>query len=632
MKNLNINFFDYFNEFFKNFYFLGFIKIINNFLVKIFFLISIIFLIYFYYFLLKDLFFFNFFELKIEFIKIKYYLFYFNNYNSKFCYNAIYLNAIAYSSNNNFYYFDLFTENNFFFNQTFIFINYIYTLIYKFNLIKLNLFYIIMNSFNLSILLLPIIHIFLLFFNRINKEMSLILSIIKFNIVFFYFYFLNIFDININLFFTINWSYFFNINFTLGVDYVSLCFIFLSDLLNIICLLLVWSNIKYRKKAYELLLISCNLLLSLIFLSTDLFIFYFFFELILIPMFFLISQWGSRLRKIHASIQFFLYTIIGSLIFLFGLIYFNINYETTDILILKYLIITKNDQILLFLTFFLAFAIKVPIYPFHLWLPEAHVEAPTAGSVLLAGILLKLGTYGFLKFFFLLLPLGSLYFLPIINMLCIIGVIFSSFIILRQIDIKKIIAYSSVIHMNYTILGLFNIDFINFYGSYFLMLSHGIISSALFICIGFLYERYHTRIIFYYGNLVTVMPLLSIFFLLFTLGNIGFPSTSSFVGEFLIFIGLFKSNLFIAILTLFGLFISVIYSFLLYNKIFFFNSLKNITYFIKYSDLNKREFIILLILFTFMFFYGVYTKSFFNIHYYILNDLYFNSKFKILNN
>lgn len=632
MKNLNINFFDYFNEFFKNFYFLGFIKIINNFLVKIFFLISIIFLIYFYYFLLKDLFFFNFFELKIEFIKIKYYLFYFNNYNSKFCYNAIYLNAIAYSSNNNFYYFDLFTENNFFFNQTFIFINYIYTLIYKFNLIKLNLFYIIMNSFNLSILLLPIIHIFLLFFNRINKEMSLILSIIKFNIVFFYFYFLNIFDININLFFTINWSYFFNINFTLGVDYVSLSFIFLSDLLNIICLLLVWSNIKYRKKAYELLLISCNLLLSLIFLSTDLFIFYFFFELILIPMFFLISQWGSRLRKIHASIQFFLYTIIGSLIFLFGLIYFNINYETTDILILKYLIITKNDQILLFLTFFLAFAIKVPIYPFHLWLPEAHVEAPTAGSVLLAGILLKLGTYGFLKFFFLLLPLGSLYFLPIINMLCIIGVIFSSFIILRQIDIKKIIAYSSVIHMNYTILGLFNIDFINFYGSYFLMLSHGIISSALFICIGFLYERYHTRIIFYYGNLVTVMPLLSIFFLLFTLGNIGFPSTSSFVGEFLIFIGLFKSNLFIAILTLFGLFISVIYSFLLYNKIFFFNSLKNITYFIKYSDLNKREFMILLILFTFMFFYGVYTKSFFNIHYYILNDLYFNSKFKILNN
>ena len=634
MKNLNINFFDYFNEFFKNFYFLGFIKIINNFLVKIFFLISIIFLIYFYYFLLKDLFFFNFFELKIEFIKIKYYLFYFNNYNSKFCYNAIYLNAIAYSSNNNFYYFDLFTENNFFFNQIFIFINYIYTLIYKFNLIKLNLFYIIMNSFNLSILLLPIIHIFLLFFNRINKEMSLILSIIKFNIVFFffYFYFLNIFDININLFFTINWSYFFNINFTLGVDYVSLSFIFLSDLLNIICLLLVWSNIKYRKKAYELLLISCNLLLSLIFLSTDLFIFYFFFELILIPMFFLISQWGSRLRKIHASIQFFLYTIIGSLIFLFGLIYFNINYETTDILILKYLIITKNDQILLFLTFFLAFAIKVPIYPFHLWLPEAHVEAPTAGSVLLAGILLKLGTYGFLKFFFFFFPLGSLYFLPIINMLCIIGVIFSSFIILRQIDIKKIIAYSSVIHMNYTILGLFNIDFINFYGSYFLMLSHGIISSALFICIGFLYERYHTRIIFYYGNLVTVMPLLSIFFLLFTLGNIGFPSTSSFVGEFLIFIGLFKSNLFIAILTLFGLFISVIYSFLLYNKIFFFNSLKNITYFIKYSDLNKREFMILLILFTFMFFYGVYTKSFFNIHYYILNDLYFNSKFKILNN
>jgi proton-translocating NADH-quinone oxidoreductase chain M len=515
-------------------------------------------------------------------------------------------------------------------NIIYDFNNYIIYFINYFKLIELSLFNNFINVFNILIFFLPIIHLFLLFFNKINNNLSLIISILKFNIICFYFSMLNIFDININLFFIIDWSYFFNINFTFGIDYISLSFIFLSDLLNIICLLLIWSNIKYKKNSYELLLISCNLLLSLIFLSTDLFIFYFFFELILIPMFFLISQWGSRLRKIHASIQFFIYTIIGSLVFLFGLIYLNINYETTDILIMKYLIISKLDQIILFLTFFLAFAIKVPIYPFHLWLPEAHVEAPTAGSVLLAGILLKLGTYGFLKFFFLILPFSSLYFLPLINVLCIIGIIFSSFIILRQIDIKKIIAYSSVIHMNYTILGLFNLNFFSFYGSYFLMLSHGIISSALFICIGFLYERYHTRIIFYYGNLVTVMPLLSIYFLLFTLGNIGFPCTSSFIGEFFIFVGLFKSNFFIALLTLIGLFISVIYSFLLYNKIFFFNALNTKNYFIKYSDLNKREFIILLILLTFMFFYGIYTKSFFNIHYYILNDLYFNSKFKIL--
>lgn len=620
MKNLNLNFFNFFSKYFKFYFFLGFFKIIKNFLLKIITITIIFLFIYFIYFLLKDLFFFNFFIIKINLIEIKHYYVY---DNKLLYYNFIDFNSIKINYNNLIINFDLLQKK---------FIkNYINFFIFFINLIKLNLFNNLIHYFNLLIFFLPIIHLLLLFFNKINKNLSLILSIIKFNIICIYFYFLNIFDLNLNLFFIINWSYFFNINFTFGIDYISLSFIFLSDLLNIICLLLIWSNIKYRKQAYELLLISCNLLLSLIFLSTDLFIFYFFFELILIPMFFLISQWGSRLRKIHASIQFFLYTIIGSLIFLFGLIYLNINYETTDILILKYLIISKTDQILLFLTFFLAFAIKVPIYPFHLWLPEAHVEAPTAGSVLLAGILLKLGTYGFLKFFFLLLPLGSLYFLPIINMLCIIGIIFSSFIILRQIDIKKIIAYSSVIHMNYTILGLFNFDFLNFYGSYFLMLSHGIIASALFICIGFLYERYHTRIIFYYGNLVTVMPLLSIFFLLFTLGNIGFPSTSSFIGEFFIFIGLFKSNTFIAILTLFGLFISVIYSFLLYNKIFFFNALNHKNYFIKYTDLNKREFLILFILLTFMFFYGVYTKSFFNIHYYLLNDLYFNSKFKLLN-
>jgi proton-translocating NADH-quinone oxidoreductase chain M len=567
--------------------------------------------------LLKDLFFFNIFVL--DFIEYRYYYYYNNNiiiYTINLFDINTFINFIKnYDFKSNLIIFEL---NNFLF-----FINY-------FKLIKLGLFNNLINILNISIIFLPILHLLLLFFYKINKKFSIILSIFKFNLNFFYFYFLNIFEINTHLFFTINWSNFFNINFTFGIDFISLSFIFLSDLLNIICLLLVWSNIKYKKNSYELLLISCNLLLSFIFLSTDLFIFYFFFELILIPMFFLISQWGSRLRKIHASIQFFLYTIVGSLIFLFGLIYLNINYETTYILILKYLIISNKDQIILFLTFFLAFAIKVPIYPLHLWLPEAHVEAPTAGSVLLAGILLKLGTYGFLKFFFLLLPLSSLYFLPIINMLCIIGIIYSSFIILRQIDIKKIIAYSSVIHMNYTILGLFNINFFNFYGSYFLMLSHGIISSALFICIGFLYERYHTRIIFYYGNLVTVMPLLSIFFLLFTLGNIGFPCTSSFIGEFFIFVGLFKSNLFIAILTLLGLFISVIYSFLLYNKIFFFNSLNKKNYFIKYSDLNKREFTILFILLTFMFFYGIYTKSFFNVHYYILNDLYFNNKFKLL--
>jgi NADH-quinone oxidoreductase subunit M len=503
---------------------------------------------------------------------------------------------------------------------------------YNFNFIFIKLKFLFFNNFNFilsCLFILPLLQLFFLYFFK-NIKIILYLIILKFNLIIFLFKILNNFEIINNIFFFMKFSDFFNFYIIFNIDIISLSFIFLSDFLNIICFLLIWYNIKYKKNYYILLLILCNFFLILIFLSNDLFIFYIFFELILLPMFFLISQWGSRLRKIHASLQFFLYTLLGSLLFLYGLLYLNINYNTTDFLILKYLIINKTDQIILFITFFLAFGIKVPIYPFHLWLPEAHVEAPTAGSVLLAGILLKLGTYGFLKFFFILLPYSSLYFLPLINILCIFGMTYSSFVILKQIDIKKIIAYSSIIHMNYTILGLFNLNFFNFYGSFFLMLSHGIVSSALFVLIGFLYERYHTRIIFYYGNLIQIMPIFGIYFFLFTLGNIGFPGTSSFIGEFLIFIGLVNSNFFIAIFSLLSLFISVIYSFLLYNKLFFFNIIVYNNILIKFSDLNKREFIILFILTLFMFFYGIYTKSFFNLHYYNLNDLFLLSKYKIL--
>lgn len=510
---------------------------------------------------------------------------------------------------------------------SYIFFYYIYININILNSFKIFIYLLITSIF---ILIFNIIY--LLFFNKKDIKLTIKISILKLLIsISFLNWSSTSFEIDPEFILFKNWIDFFNFNFIFGIDSISLSFIFLSDLLNFICILLLINNVKYKQNLYKILLISCNLLLTLIFISLDLFIFYFFFELILIPMFFLITAWGSRLRKIHAALQFFLYTLIGSLIFLIGLIYLNINYNTTDILVLQYLNISKNDQIFLWLTFFLAFAIKVPIYPFHLWLPEAHVEAPTTGSVLLAGILLKLGTYGFLKFFFLILPYSSIFFLPIINMLCCLGILYSSFTIIRQIDIKKIIAYSSIIHMNYTILGLFNSSFLSFYGSFYLMLSHGIISSALFICVGYIYERYHTRIIYYYGNIVMIMPLLTIFFFLFTLGNIGFPGTSSFIGEFLIFIGIFETNKFLAYLILFGLFISVIYSFLLFNKIFFYNSINIKNFIIKYSDINQKEIIILIILLLFMFFYGIYTKSFSSLFYYKLNDLYYNSKYKLYN-
>lgn len=521
---------------------------------------------------------------------------------------------------------------NFIFIICLFFFSYIFFYYIYINMNILSSFKIFIYLLITSIFILIFNIVYLLFFNKKDIKLTIKISILKLLIsISFLNWSSTSFEIDPEFILFKNWIDFFNFNFIFGIDSISLSFIFLSDLLNFICILLLINNVKYKQNLYKILLISCNLLLTLIFISLDLFIFYFFFELILIPMFFLITAWGSRLRKIHAALQFFLYTLIGSLIFLIGLIYLNINYNTTDILVLQYLNISKNDQIFLWLTFFLAFAIKVPIYPFHLWLPEAHVEAPTTGSVLLAGILLKLGTYGFLKFFFLILPYSSIFFLPIINMLCCLGILYSSFTIIRQIDIKKIIAYSSVIHMNYTILGLFNSSFLSFYGSFYLMLSHGIISSALFICVGYIYERYHTRIIYYYGNIVMIMPLLTIFFFLFTLGNIGFPGTSSFIGEFLIFIGIFETNKFLAYLILFGLFISVIYSFLLFNKIFFYNSINIKNFIIKYSDINQKEIIILIILLLFMFFYGIYTKSFSSLFYYKLNNLYYNSKYKLYN-
>lgn len=316
-------------------------------------------------------------------------------------------------------------------------------------------------------------------------------------------------------------------------------------------------------------------------------------------MFFMIGIWGSRQRKIHAVYQFFIYTLFGSIFLFIGILIVYLELGSTDYLLILNYNFSVELQLVLWLLFFLAFAVKVPMFPFHIWLPEAHVEAPTAGSVILAGLLLKLGTYGFLRFLLTMFPLGCIYFKPLVYTLCILAVVYTSITTIRQIDLKKIIAYSSIGHMNFVILGLFTSNLQGLAGSIYLMLSHGIVSSALFICVGLLYDRYHTRVIFYYRGLVQFMPIFAIFFFFFSVANVSFPGTSSFVGELLILLGLFEHNIFITVLACLGVIFGVIYSFWLYNRIMFGNSHKVLDKFMLnhiYADLSKREFFILSIL------------------------------------
>jgi proton-translocating NADH-quinone oxidoreductase chain M len=310
-----------------------------------------------------------------------------------------------------------------------------------------------------------------------------------------------------------NWFEFLNMQWYIGIDGISLFFIILTTFLVPVCLLISWSSITHLVKEFLVAFLFLETFMIAVFCMLDLVLFYVFFESVLIPMFLIIGIWGSRERKIRAAYQFFLYTLIGSLFMLLAilLIYFQVG--TTDLQVLMTTEFSERRQFFLWLAFFFSFAVKVPMIPFHIWLPEAHVEAPTSGSVILAGILLKLGTYGFLRFSIPLFPEATVYFTPLIYTLSVLGIIYASFTTLRQIDLKKIIAYSSVAHMGFVTLGLFSLNAQGIEGAILLMLSHGFVASALFLCIGILYDRTHTRLIRYYGGLVQTMPLFSFFFL-----------------------------------------------------------------------------------------------------------------------
>jgi len=410
-----------------------------------------------------------------------------------------------------------------------------------------------------------------------------------------------------------------NLNFTLGIDGISLFLIILTTLLIPLCILASWVGIKTHVKEYLIAFLVMEAFLIGVFCVLDLLIFYVLFESVLIPMFLIIGIWGSRERKIRASYFFFLYTLLGSVLMLLGVLYLFFQVGSTDYESLLTVSLSLTEQKFLWLAFFASFATKVPMLPMHIWLPEAHVEAPTAGSVILAGVLLKLGTYGFIRFSFPLFPEASLYFTPLVYAMAAMAVVYTSLTAIRQTDLKRIIAYTSVAHMNLVVIGLFSFNLIGFEGAMLQSLSHGFVASALFLIIGVIYDRHHTRMVKYYGGLVHVMPIFAIIFLVFTMANIALPGTSSFVGELLILTGAYKCNTTITFIGATGMILGGGYSLWLFNRIVYGNL--KIQYLTNFCDIEKREFFIFLPLLVGTLVMGVYPELFLDPMHMSLNNL-----------
>jgi NADH-quinone oxidoreductase subunit M len=394
---------------------------------------------------------------------------------------------------------------------------------------------------------------------------------------------------------------------TFGIDGFSLMFILLTIFVFTLCFFAI-SNFS---KVFKNLLVGLYLLLLLNFMLLDFILFYLAFECSLIPMFFIIGLFGSRARKIKATFYLFIYTTATAFLTLFCLFYIILQVGSTFYLDLLTFNFTITEQKILWFCIFLTFATKIPIIPFHIWLPEAHVEAPTVGSVILASILLKLGGYGFSRFLIPIFSKATLFFLPFVFSLAICSVVYASFTTIRQIDLKRIVAYSSIAHMNLAVLGIFSLNVQGIDGALYLMIGHGVVSSALFFLVGFMYDRFHTKLLRYYGGLIIVMPVFGIFFFLFTMGNVGFPTTSNFIGEFLILIGIFIKNPFIALFAGFGIILSAVYSFWLYTRVFF-GTLKTDTWFI-FSEMSIKELLIIMPLTFLMFFLGINSTALLNI-------------------
>lgn len=482
-------------------------------------------------------------------------------------------------------------------------------------MLMLDLFLLNATNLLIFILVVPLIGTFLLLCipssnDSMLKAVALNISCIVYIISLFLWVFFNKSIGSFQFVSRILWIPFLNLNFSIGIDGISLFFVLLTTLLIFLCILISWTSVKVHIKEFLIAFLILEFFLIGVFSILDLLLFYIFFESVLIPMYLIVGIWGSRERKIRAAYFFFLYTLLGSVLMLLSILYIYYQAGSTDYEILLTFAFSKIEQKFLWFSFFSSFATKVPMVPVHLWLPEAHVEAPTAGSVILAGVLLKLGTYGFLRFSFPLFPEASFYFAPIVYFLAIVGIVYTSFTAIRQTDFKRIIAYTSVAHMNLVMVGLFSFNTIGLEGAILQSLSHGFVASALFAIIGVVYERHHTRMVKYYGGLVHVMPLYTFIFLFFTMSNIGLPGTGSFVGEFLILAGSFKTNTSATFISATSMIIGGCYSLWLFNRISYGNL--KIQYLKDYIDINKREMFIFLPLIFGTLLIGLYPEFFLN--------------------
>ena len=409
---------------------------------------------------------------------------------------------------------------------------------------------------------------------------------------------------------SIEWIEGTNIGYRMGVDGISIFFVLLSTLLTPICILASWEAIEHRVREYMVAFLILETMMVGMFCALDILVFYIFFEGVLIPMFIIIGVWGGA-RRVYASFKFFLYTLLGSVLMLIAILVMYFMAGTTDIVALSKFSFASDIQIWLWLAFFASFAVKVPMWPVHTWLPDAHVEAPTAGSVILAGVLLKMGGYGFLRFSIPMFPEASDFFSPLVFALSVVAIIYTSLVALAQDDLKKLIAYSSVAHMGFVTIGIFTLNSQGLEGAIFQMLSHGIVSGALFLCVGVIYDRMHTREIAAYGGLVNRMPKYALVFMVFTMASVGLPATSGFVGEFLVLLGAFYYNTWLAVFATTGVVLGAAYMLYVYRRIIFGKLEKENL--MSISDLSYREIIIFVPLVVLVFWMGVYPAPFLDV-------------------
>ena len=412
------------------------------------------------------------------------------------------------------------------------------------------------------------------------------------------------------------WIESYGISYKLGIDGISLLLVLLTTFLTILCILCSWTAITFRVKEFMIsfLFLETGMIGALV--ALDLVLFYVFWEVMLIPMYLLIGVWGDPKRRIYAAIKFFLFTMAGSVLMLVAILalyFFNqkaTGVSTFDVIELYKLGLPVGTQYWLFGAFALAFAIKVPMFPFHTWLPDAHTEAPTAGSVILAGVLLKMGTYGFIRFAIPLFPKAAFDLMPLVSILALIGIIYGALVSMMQPDLKRLVAFSSVSHLGYVMLGMFAFNMQGIEGSIYQMLNHGISTGSLFLIVGMVYERRHTRLINDFGGLSKVMPVYAVFFMIVTLSSIGLPGTNGFVGEFLILLGAFQSNIVYGVLAATGVILGAAYMLWMFQRVMFGKITRPENE--KLKDLNAREITILVPMVIMIFLMGIYPKLFFS--------------------